>query len=105
MVLFHTFAVAWLMLDNVSFVTNICSCTQYIITQLGPLSIHLTAGEFQVILSILEYSIPRLTGWSIMFEHAMESSVNQQERSGQPQSDNYQGGGKGGFFDSHDVPF
>jgi hypothetical protein len=46
------------------------------------------AGEYQVVKSIMEYSMPRLIGWSTMLDHAIEKSVMDQINSG--------GGGGGG---------
>lgn len=40
----------------------------------GPLEINLLAGESQVLQSIMEYSIPRLTGWSTMMDHSMDNA-------------------------------
>mmetsp|Transcript_59750 Transcript_59750/g.172434 ORF Transcript_59750/g.172434 Transcript_59750/m.172434 type:complete len:260 (-) Transcript_59750:88-867(-) len=43
----------------------------------GPLSVELTAGEVQVVQSIVEYSLPRLTGWSHLLDHSMEQAFAQ----------------------------
>jgi hypothetical protein len=44
--------------------------------QTGPLEIILMAGEYQVVKSIIEYSIPSLVGWSTMLDSAMEEAIN-----------------------------
>ena len=44
--------------------------------QSGPLSVHLTAGEFQVIKSIAEYSIPRVVGWCAAMDNAVDRSID-----------------------------
>jgi hypothetical protein len=40
------------------------------------LEIILMAGEYQVVKSIIEYTIPRLVGWSTMLDSAMEEAIN-----------------------------
>jgi hypothetical protein len=70
--------------------------------QKGPLEVILMAGEYQVVKSIMEYSIPRLIGWSTMLDHAIEKSVMDQIKSGGGGgggSNSYGGGYEGG------VPF
>jgi hypothetical protein len=42
----------------------------------GPLEIHLMAGESQVIQSIMEYSLPRLTGWPTMMDYSIENTLS-----------------------------
>jgi len=46
----------------------------------GPLMMDLLVGETEVIQSILEYSMPRLTGWTVMLDqsidHALKSSTD-----------------------------
>ena len=56
-------------------------------------------GEYKVLRTIIEYSIPKLVGWSTMFdrnvEQAASKSVGNQRggySGGSPH--NYQGGGK-----------
>lgn len=71
--------------------------------QTGPLEISLMVGEYQVIKSIIEYSMPRLVGWVPMMDH----SISQSFAGGQMKSPhNYSGnrGGGGGGFGSA-VPF
>jgi hypothetical protein len=34
------------------------------------------AGEYQVLKSIIEYSLPRLVGWSTFMDHALERSIS-----------------------------
>lgn len=54
-------------------------------------------GEFQVLRSIIEYSIPKLVGWSTMFDRNIEQAVSKSVQSGGNQRGgsphNYQGGG------------
>ncbi|CAJ1942098.1 unnamed protein product [Cylindrotheca closterium] len=42
----------------------------------GPLQIRLMAGEFQVLKSIMEHSIPRLVGWAQMMDRSAEDLVS-----------------------------
>mmetsp|Transcript_16058 Transcript_16058/g.28866 ORF Transcript_16058/g.28866 Transcript_16058/m.28866 type:complete len:151 (+) Transcript_16058:3-455(+) len=41
----------------------------------GPLHIDLMVGEVHVLKSIVQYSLPRLTGWSDMMDHSMEEAI------------------------------
>jgi hypothetical protein len=60
-------------------------------------------GEYQVLRSIIEYSIPKLVGWSTMFDRNMEQAVAKSVQGGSNQRGgggygggsphNYQGGG------------
>ena len=61
--------------------------------QRGPFEIRLMIGEYQVLRSILEYSIPRLVGWSTMFDRNIEQAINRSLQGG----NNYRGGGGGGY--------
>jgi hypothetical protein len=47
-------------------------------------------GEFHVLRSIIEYSIPRLIGWSTMMDHSMEQALFRA-------SSTSGGGARGGF--------
>jgi hypothetical protein len=72
-------------------------------TQRGPLEIKLMFGEYHVMKSIIQYSIPHLIGWSTMMDHSMEQALNKaiagNSRGGSS-------GGGGGFPPSNDdVPF
>ncbi len=40
----------------------------------GPLEINLMVGESLVLQSIMEYSIPRLTGWSTLLDHSIDQA-------------------------------
>lgn len=82
----------------------------------GPLQIHLMVGEQQVLQSIMEYSIPRLTGWAPLMDHSVQKSwTNATNGSNDAVSPhNYSGrggprGGGGGGFGSDGpgdgVPF
>ena len=68
----------------------------------GPLGIELLVGESQVIQSIMEYSIPRLTGWSTMLDQSMEYAFR---GSSVPNPHNYNSGGPGGAGRDDGVPF
>lgn len=65
----------------------------------GPFEVELMVGEFQVLRSIIEYSIPKLVGWSTMFDRNVEQAVSKSVQSGGNQRGgsphNYQGGGSG----------
>jgi hypothetical protein len=63
------------------------------------------AGEYQVVKSIIEYSLPRLVGWSTFMDHALErsisDSVNNADSGGGGGSGPYGGGsGSGGSSSS-----
>jgi hypothetical protein len=71
----------------------------------GPLEINLMAGESQVIQSIMEYSLPRLTGWPTMMDYSIENALSSATI---PNPHNYsgaQGGGGGGGGRDDGVPF
>ena len=55
------------------------------------------AGEYQVVKSIIEYSIPRLAGWAPLMEHAIEKSIL--DRINFPQFQGGRGGGDAGSYD------
>jgi hypothetical protein len=68
----------------------------------GPFEIRLMVGEYRVLRSIMEYSIPKLIGWSTMFdrniEQAITKSINmstQQGGGGSNNNNNNRGGGGG----------
>jgi len=69
----------------------------------GPFEIQLMVGEYKVFRSIIEYSIPKLVGWSTMFDRNVEQAVsksvqnagNQRGGQGGGSPHNYQGGGGG----------
>ena len=74
------------------------------ISQKGPFEIQLMVGEYQVLRSIIEYSIPKLVGWSTMFDRNVEQAVSKSVQSGGNQQrgghsggspHNYQGSGGG----------
>jgi len=56
----------------------------------GPFEIRLMVGEYRVLRSIIEYSIPKLIGWSTMFDKNIEQSITKSVNAQQ------QGGGGGG---------
>lgn len=56
----------------------------------GPLGIDLMVGESQVVQSIMECSIPQLTGWSTMMDHSIDSAI---ASTASPNPHNYGGGG------------
>ena len=66
---------------------------------LGPLEVVTQLGEHQVMMEIMRYSIPVLTGWSTMLETAMKRSVDEARGMGQG------GGYRGGRAGNEDVPF
>lgn len=72
----------------------------------GPLEIDLMVGEGFVVQSLMEYSIPRLTGWSTMLDHSMDQAFRA-STAFVPNPHNYisrgRGGGGGGREDG--VPF
>jgi hypothetical protein len=55
----------------------------------GPFEIRLMVGEYRVLRSIIEYSIPKLIGWSTMFDKNIEQSITKSINT-------QQGGGGGG---------
>jgi hypothetical protein len=59
----------------------------------GPLGIDLMVGESQVVQSILEYSLPRLTGWTALLDHSVDHSFS--SAATVPNPHNYGGGGGG----------
>lgn len=67
----------------------------------GPVEVVCQAGEVQVILSLIQHSIPHLVGWSTQMDIAMQDAVNYVVRQS---SQNSGGGGTGGFYssDPHD---
>ena len=75
-------------------------------SQRGPLEVHLMVGEYRVIDLLIQYSIPRITGWAPMMDHAMEQSLDLAKELG---GGGYTPKGRGGgFFDKKDyseVPF
>lgn len=57
-------------------------------------------GEYKVLRTIIEYSIPKLVGWSTMFDRNVEQAVSKSvgnQRGGHSGGSphNYQGGGSG----------
>ena len=63
------------------------------------------AGEYQVIRSIFEYSMPRLVGWSTMMDTAMETALANASQNYQANPTNphkYHGATNGR---ADDVPF
>lgn len=83
----------------------------YITSQRGPLEVNLMVGEYHVLRSIVEYSIPRLTGWAPMMEHSLQQALQQSTaQSGISSPHNYQmdpqqGKRSGGGGSGRDVPF
>ena len=84
----------------------------------GPLSIDIMVGEWYTIHQILQYSIPRLTGWSTSLDSAIQNKMNyqkqqqiQQQQLQQQQGAEYGSGtsnsrGGGGNNNNYgDVPF
>lgn len=70
----------------------------------GPLEIRLMVGEYQVLRSIIDYSIPKLVGWSTMLDRNVEQAISKSIEGGGIQREgggryggnsphNYQGGG------------
>ena len=68
----------------------------------GPLEINLMVGESITVQSILEYSIPRLTGWCTMLEHSIDQAMR---GSNAPSPQNYGGLADSGRRNKNDVPF
>ena len=66
----------------------------------GPLGIDLMVGESQVVQSIMEYSLPRLAGWTSLLDQSIEQAFVAATSVTNPH--NY-GGGGGGRTDG--VPF
>jgi hypothetical protein len=48
-------------------------------------------GEYQVLRSIIEYSIPKLVGWSTMFDRDIEQAVDKSIQGGGSQRNDYGG--------------
>ncbi len=70
-----------------------------LISQKGPFEIQLMVGEYKVLRTIIEYSIPKLVGWSTMFDRNVEQAAsrsvgNQQGGYSGGSPHNYQGGGR-----------
>ncbi|OEU07372.1 hypothetical protein FRACYDRAFT_251179 [Fragilariopsis cylindrus CCMP1102] len=67
----------------------------------GPFEIRLMVGEYRVLRSIIEYSIPKLIGWSTMFdkniEQSITKSVNAQQQGGGGGGNNNNNQGGGGY--------
>ena len=57
----------------------------------------LQAGEFKVVQSIMESSIPLLTGWSTVLELAVNHALDE--------ATNSFGGPSGGYSGGNSVPF
>ncbi|KAL3936630.1 MAG: hypothetical protein SGBAC_008090 [Bacillariaceae sp.] len=68
----------------------------------GPLEIRLMAGEFQVLKSIMEHSIPRLVGWAQMLDRPAEDLVSGNNSDNMSNPHSYNGNSGGGNFS---VPF
>jgi len=68
----------------------------------GPLEVVTQLGEHQVMMEIMRYSIPALTGWSMMLDAAMQRSLDEARGMGQGQG---QGGYSGGGQGTSDLPF
>jgi Whirly transcription factor len=69
----------------------------------GPLGIDLMVGETQVVQSIMDYSLPRLSGWATLLDHSMEHAFVEATTVTNPH--NYGGGGGGGGRSDGGVPF
>lgn len=67
----------------------------------GPLEINLMVGESITVQSILEYSIPRLTGWCTMLDLSIDQAM---KGSNVPNPHNYNTGAVSGGR-RNDVPF
>ncbi len=91
-----TFSVSWLIVALGVLVLTF-------ISQKGPFEIQLMVGEYKVFRSIIEYSIPKLVGWSTMFDRNVEQAVSKSVQNAGSQRGghgggsphNYQGGGGG----------
>lgn len=68
----------------------------------GPLEINLLIGESIVVQSIMEYSIPRLTGWTTMLDHSIENSFRASTVNNNNNTGNYN---KGNRRDDTVLPF
>lgn len=66
----------------------------------GPLEIHLMVGEYHVLRSIIQYSLPKLVGWSTMFDQNIEHAVAKSVENGGNQR---VGGGKYGVSSPHNY--
>ncbi|KAG7339460.1 Whirly transcription factor domain containing protein [Nitzschia inconspicua] len=64
----------------------------------GPIAIDLMVGEYHVLRSIVQYSLPRLIGWSAMLDASLEQSI-EKSAADVPSPHNYQGRNGG------EVPF
>jgi len=69
--------------------------------QVGPIAVQVQAGEFEVIASLMRYSIPHLTGWAQQVDIAMHNAISEtvNGRGGGGYSGGPSAGGGGG------VPF
>ena len=67
-------------------------------SQKGPMAVDVPVGEYQVIRSIIEYSMPRLVGWTSLMDHSIEQSFKGTDDFF-PSPHNY------GSYDGNDVPF
>lgn len=72
--------------------------------QPGPLHIDLMVGEFHVVRSIIQYSIPKLIGWSPMLDAFVDQAV---EKSTQNSNQSYGGRSPHNYQSNDDggVPF
>ena len=62
---------------------------------MGPLEVVVQTGELQVMLSIIESTLPHLTGWTTSMDIAMQRAINTSLNL------NGSGGGGGGFYDDN----
>jgi hypothetical protein len=51
--------------------------SHYYFVQPGPIQLQVQAGEFEVMASLMRYSIPSLTGWSQMLNVASQNQVSE----------------------------
>ena len=70
----------------------------------GPLEVVCQAGEIQVMLSLIQHSIPELVGWKTQMDAAMQNAV---EIAKYHATSSYGGGGRGGNpnFSSSDFDY
>lgn len=52
------------------------SRSSFLCQQACPITVPIQAGEFEVIVSLLRYSIPYLTGWAQTMEVALQNSLS-----------------------------
>lgn len=62
--------------DDMPFESNNNSFISHV-AKAGPIAIQVQAGEFELISTLMRYSLPHLTGWAQQFDIAMKNALNE----------------------------